>query len=324
MTRMSSRRTIGVAIAVTLIFAGARPSVAEPVRTLKVTVLSTMLAGDVGVGEWGFAALLEADGQRLLIDTGDRPETVLHNAEELGIDLSAVTDVVLTHNHHDHTGGLVVLRRELSKKNSGALSRVHVGKGIFLSRLDAEGREKNGLLPDRPAYEALGGTFLESAAPVALFPGVWLTGPVPRPHPEKNWSGSLRLQTPMGPVEDTLPEDSSVVVETAEGLVIISGCGHAGIVNTCEYARKVTGQSRILATIGGFHLFPASDERLDWTARQLRRFDLVYFLGAHCTGVEAVFRVRKLAHLDRATAVVGAVGSSFTLGKGLDPLALAR
>jgi len=98
----------------------------------------------------------------------------------------------------------------------------------------------------------------------------------------------------------------------------------AGIVNTCEYARKVTGQSRILATIGGFHLFPASDERLDWTARQLRRFDLGYFLAAHCTGVEAVFRVRKLAHLDRATAVVGAVGSSYTLGKGLDPLALAR
>ena len=321
---MKSPWTAGAAIALALAAASARPAIAQPVKALKVTVLSTMLAGDVGIGEWGFAALLEVDGRRLLIDTGDRPETVLHNAAELGIDLSTVTDVVLTHNHRDHTCGLLVLRRELSGKNPQALSRAHVGKGIFLSRLDAQGREQNGLLPDRPAYEALGGTFVEHDGPAPLFPGVWLTGPVPRPHPERNWSGSLRLQTPAGPVEDTLPEDSSVVVETPEGLVLISGCGHAGIVNTCEYARKVTGQPRILAAIGGFHLFPATDERLDWTARQLRRFDLGYLLGAHCTGVEAVFRIRKLAHLDRSTAVVGAVGSSFTLGQGLDPLALAR
>ncbi len=91
---------------------------AVPVKALKVTVLSTMLAGDVGIGEWGFAALVEADGRRLLVDTGDRPETVLHNAAELGIDLSTVTDLILTHNHDDHTGGLVTLRREMAAARS--------------------------------------------------------------------------------------------------------------------------------------------------------------------------------------------------------------
>jgi 7,8-dihydropterin-6-yl-methyl-4-(beta-D-ribofuranosyl)aminobenzene 5'-phosphate synthase len=321
---MRRRWIVTTALASALAAAIAAPAAAEPVKALKVTVLSTMLADDVGIGEWGFAALLETDGRRLLIDTGARPETVLRNAAEMGLDLSPVTDVVLTHNHSDHTGGLLTLRRELAKKNPQALSRAHVGKGIFLSRLDAEGREQNGLLPARQDYETGGGIFIEHDAPVALFPGVWLTGPVPRPNPERNWSGSLRIQTPGGPVEDTLPEDSSVVIETPEGLVVISGCGHAGIVNTCEYARTVTGQRRILAAIGGFHLFPATDERLDWTARRLRRFGLGYLLGAHCTGLEAVFRIRKVADLDRATAVVGAVGSSFTLGQGLDPLDLAR
>ena len=106
---------------------------AEPARAVKVTVLSTMLAGNPGrgIGEWGFAALLEVDGRRLLIDTGERPETVLRNAGELGIDLSDVTDLVITHNHADHTAGLVTLRRELAKKNARALSRAHVARGIF-------------------------------------------------------------------------------------------------------------------------------------------------------------------------------------------------
>ena len=94
-----------------------------------MTILSTMLADTKGLGEWGFAALVEADGRRLLFDTGARPETVLNNARELGIDLSGVTDVVLSHHHGDHTGGLLTLRRELRKANPAALSRAYVGTG---------------------------------------------------------------------------------------------------------------------------------------------------------------------------------------------------
>ena len=213
-----------------------------------------MLAGNPGegVGEWGFAALLEADGQRWLIDTGARAETVLRNADELNVDLSTVTDLVITHNHPDHTGGLIALRRELSQRNSKALSRAHVAQGIFLSRAGADGREANGLLPIKAQYEALGGTFIEHASPMRLAPGVWLTGPVPRIHPERNWSGSLRVQTSAGPVEDIVAEDASVVVDTLNGLVVISGCGHAGMINTIEYARKVVRETTIHAAVVGF------------------------------------------------------------------------
>ena len=114
-----------------------------------------MLAGDLGrgIGEWGFAALLEVDGRRLLLDTGERAETVFRNANELGIDLSDVTDLVITHNHGDHTGGLVTLRRELAKKNARALSRAHVARGIFHRRPGADGSEGNGLLPLKAEYQ---------------------------------------------------------------------------------------------------------------------------------------------------------------------------
>ena len=155
-------------------------------------------------------------------------------------------------------------------------------------------------------------------------PGVWLSGPVPRPHSERNWSGPLQVRTAAGLVEDTVAEDSAVVVETDQGLVIITGCGHAGIVNIVDYARKSVGDVPIHAVIGGLHLFAATDEQLAWTAGRLAEAGIANLLGAHCTGVEAVFRLRDLANLSRKTAVVAAVGASFTLGAGIEPLALAR
>ena len=297
-----------------------------PVSAMKVTVLSTMLVGNAreGVGEWGFAAVLEADGRRWLIDTGARPETVLHNAAEMKVDLSTITDLVITHNHDDHTGGLLTLRREMAKKNPRALSRAWVATGIFTSRLDRQGREAGGLLPIKAEYEKLGGTFVEYDAPTRLAPGVWMTGPVTRTYPEKNWSVSGQLQTPSGPIEDNVPEDSSIVIQTAQGLVVLSGCGHAGIVNTIEFAQKRVQNAPVHAAIGGFHLFAASDETLAWTASKLKEARVQYFLGAHCTGIEAVFRIRQALGLPRKQALVGAVGASFTLGAGIDPKALAQ
>jgi 7,8-dihydropterin-6-yl-methyl-4-(beta-D-ribofuranosyl)aminobenzene 5'-phosphate synthase len=304
----------------------AKPGIpSHRVRSLRVTVLSTMLTDFHGVGEWGFAALVEVDGRRLLFDTGARPETVLDNARELGIDLSGVTDLVLSHHHWDHTGGLIPLREALSKQNPAALSRAHVGKGIFLSRPSPkDGQETNQMIARRAAYEATGGKFLVYGRPAEILPGVWLTGPVPRRHPERLWPPSARLQTPQGVVEDSIPEDASLIIDTPEGLVVITGCGHAGIVNTIEYARTAVRPAPAYAVIGGLHLFQASDEALEWTATKLKDFGLAHLLGAHCTGIEAVFRLRQRAGLTRKTSVIGAVGSSFSLEGGIDPLELAR
>jgi 7,8-dihydropterin-6-yl-methyl-4-(beta-D-ribofuranosyl)aminobenzene 5'-phosphate synthase len=296
------------------------------VRSLRAVVLSTMLAGNPGergIGEWGYAALVEADGRRILFDTGARPDTVLRNAREMGIDLSSVSEVVVTHNHFDHTGGLLTLRRELAKINPTALSRVHVGRGIFWSRPTNSG-DSNSMLAIKPAYEATGGRFIEHIEPEEIAPGVWFTGPVPRVHPERNWSGTGQVRTPDGLVEDTVPEDSSLIFDTEKGFVLLAGCGHAGMINTLDYARKKIRPERVYAAIGGFHLFQLGDERLDWTASKLREFGVKYLLGGHCTGIEAVYRLRQQIGLTRQECVVSAVGSSFTLDKGIDPLLLAR
>ncbi|HUE05317.1 MAG TPA: MBL fold metallo-hydrolase [Bryobacteraceae bacterium] len=299
-------------------------SAADQARALDVRILSTMLA-DEGFGEWGFAALVVADGHRILFDTGAHPDTVLRNARELHIDLSDVPDVILSHHHLDHTAGLLTLRREYSKSNPAALSRAHVGEGIFLSRTAAGEPEANHMIAARREYEATGGKLIVYDGPREVFPGVWLTGPVPRKYPERNWNTSEMLRLADGKtVEDNLPEDQSLIVVTAKGLVVISGCGHAGIVNTLEYARTRIAPLPIYAALGGFHLYNASDETLAWTASKLKDFGLQNLLGAHCTGIEAVYRLRQLTGLARATAAVGAVGGGFSLATGLDPGSIAR
>ena len=142
--------SIGVSLLTTMVPAAAPAQDARgPVKSVEVVILSTMLTDRSGVGEWGFSALVETDGRRILFDTGARPETVLQNARELKIDLSGVTDVILSHHHGDHVGGLVTLRRELAKKNPVALKRAYVGAGIFLSRPGPDGRETNEALRSR-------------------------------------------------------------------------------------------------------------------------------------------------------------------------------
>jgi 7,8-dihydropterin-6-yl-methyl-4-(beta-D-ribofuranosyl)aminobenzene 5'-phosphate synthase len=298
-----------------------------PIGALKVTVLSTMLADPRGICEWGFAALVEADGHCVLFDTGARPETVLRNAAELGVDL---TDVVLSHHHGDHTEGLVTLRRELSKTNPKALAGAYVGRGIFLSRPRDDGRESNETIALAEPYKASGGTCSEIDRPTEIFSGAWLTGPVPRTHPERNWSGKGTIRTTSATasgtatVEDTIPEDMSLVLGTGRSLIVVSGCGHAGIVNTLEYARKAVREAPVFAALGGFHLFAPHRETLDWTAEKLRRMSVANFLGAHCTGIELVYVLRDRLNLDRSHCVVGAVGSGFDLRRGLLPGTIAR
>jgi 7,8-dihydropterin-6-yl-methyl-4-(beta-D-ribofuranosyl)aminobenzene 5'-phosphate synthase len=299
----------------------ARPG--ERVSSVRVIVLSTMLADTKGVGEWGFAALVEADGHRLLFDTGARPETVLHNARELGVDLADVRDVVLSHHHGDHTGGLLTLRRELGKTHPEALSVAHVGSGIFLPR-PAGDRETNETIALKAPYESGGGKFVEISRPTRLFPGAWLTGPVPRRHPERNWSGRGKVRTEQGLVEDTIPEDISLVLDTDRGLVVVTGCGHAGVVNTLEFARESVRKAPVHAVLGGVHLFSADAAALDWTAGQLKAMGVANLLGAHCTGIETVYGLRSRLGLDRQSCVVGAVGAGFNLESGILPGTIAR
>ena len=300
-------------------------SIPARASALKITVLSTMLGDGEELGEWGFAALVEVDGHRILFDTGSHSDVVLRNARSLNVDLTNVPDVVLSHFHSDHTGGFMTLRQSVNTKSPGALGRTHVGAGIFYPRSGTPpGVELNPMVRLQSEYEKTGGRFVVHQKPAQLFPGVWLTGAVPRANPERNWSGNLQMKTPAGMVEDNVPEDMALVIDTAEGLVIVTGCGHAGVINLVEHARAFVRPARIHALIGGIHLFNATEQTLAWTTGKLGDVGLDHFIGAHCTGIETVYRFRHDLGLDRAHCVVGAVGGGFELGRGINPRVIAK
>ncbi len=315
---------LGSTVTILALVASVAAEAAPPVTAARLVILSDNVVGDDGVGEWGFAALVEANGRRILFDTGAHPETVLRNAKTLGIDLSSVTEVVLSHWHDDHTGGLVALRRELSKRNRAALGVAHVGRGFFWPRREG-GKALAGSLELRTAFEAAGGRFVEHAAPGELAPGVWVTGQVQRRTSERNFPKGVEVQPPGAAWrEDDVPDDMSLVLDSTEGLIVVTGCGHAGVVNTLEAARAGIREGRVDAVVGGLHLYETADADVDWTGGELRRLGVAHLVGAHCTGIEPLQRLRRTAGLTRATAVVGSVGASFTLGKGIDPGLLSR
>lgn len=297
---------------------------AHQVKNLKITILSTMLA-QKGMGEWGFAALVEADSVKILFDAGSHEKTVLENSKLLNIDLSQVPRFVISHNHWDHTIGWMPLRNEISRTNRQALSVTHVGKGIFDTRLTEAGEDETKMQQDSALYVRSGGKIITHASFAEISPGIYVTGPVARKYPEKNYDQRWQKKDAAGKtVADIVPEDMSLIILTAKGLVLLSGCGHSGIINTITQARDHLQQETVYAAIGGFHLLQNSDEQIRWTADELKKAGIRYFMGAHCTGIEPVYQIREWAGLKRRESVVGSVGATFDLVKGFTPGALAR
>lgn len=291
-------------------------------RAASVTLLATNGADFFGVleplqAEFSFAALVEVADRAILFDTGWSPGNVLYNAKILEVDLSKVEDVVLSHYHLDHTGGVETLRTELSKQNPSAVSRIHVGRGFFASRPGPDGTERNRMIAARERLEALGSTFIVHDESAEIAPGVWVTGPVPRIHDERNYPEGSRVILHGELVPDVILESQSLVVEAGGGPILISGCGHAGLINTLDHVRARISSLAPQAAIGGFHTYQAPEETLRWTSQKLAEAGLGYFVGAHCTGFEAVVRIRELTGMGPERALIGAVGTRFETHRGV-------
>ena len=336
-------KIINLAILFSISFSSGAAALANNSRALasevQVTILSSNLANGPTIGEWGFSALVEADGRCILFDAGRYPDTVIKNAEVLNIDLSCVTDVVLSHFHFDHNSGLLPLIKTLHDETSAAIRRVHVAEGFFSSRrptmkpgtfptcMDGE-QECNLMIALRADIEGEGVEFVVHSEATEILPSVWISGPVKRRHPEMNYptgaSGSkLEVRVAGDWVDDSIPESQALVVRTQNGPIVLLGCGHSGVVNALIQIQETIQDDAIHALMGGLHLFAADDQTLGWTADRLREIGIENLMAGHCTGIEPLIRLRAGLNLNRRTAVVGAVGSSFVLDEGIRATSIA-
>ncbi len=244
--------------------------------SVRVTILVENRSERADLGaEHGFAALVESPDGAVLFDTG-ASDLVVRNARALRADLRGVNAVALSHGHYDHCGGLSAVLEELDPEVK-----------VFAHPAALE--RKYAVRPGKPTRsigmpQIPGGSRLSlSAGTQEVLPGMVLLGQIPRSTAYEDTGGPFFLD-PDGANPDFLPDDTSLLVATPSGPVLITGCAHSGIVNTVHSAAALLGEKRFAAILGGMHLTDASARRIDRTISDLSEFEVGLIFPAHCTG----------------------------------------
>ena len=269
-----------------------RPSFAVGSAPAPQFVGGTTLTGLVA--EHGFGALVTVRrGERttsVLFDAGLSPDALVTNADRLQVDLTAVQGIVLSHGHFDHAGGLAGIARRLGRSRMPIVVHPYAWTRRRLVPPGAEPTEMPTL--DPRALAAEGFTLVERKQPSLLVDGcVLITGEVDRvtdfehgmPPAHQAWTGEAWQHDPQ------VIDDQALVVHVRDrGLVVLTGCGHAGAVNIVRHARRLTGVDRLHALIGGLHLTgPAFEPVIPPTVAALTELDPELVMPGHCTGWRA-------------------------------------
>ena len=250
---------------------------------MKLTVLTdnNTYIDQYFLGEPAVCYLLEDGDEQLLFDLG-YSDVYWKNAKAMGLDLGKVGTLAFSHGHNDHTGGLAHLPQELS----GCLL---VGHPNLL-----EPKRGGGFPISAPvSAEELRGRFQLRLSREAqkLSEHIWFLGEMPRHFPFENQKavGIRYVRGQWKP--DYVLDDSALALQLQSGIFIVTGCSHAGICNITRYAKQVTGCSRVLGVIGGFHLFDEDAEQTAQTAVFFKREGLTQFYPCHCTSLLAKLRL---------------------------------
>lgn len=249
------------------------------------------------LGEHGFACLIETEQGAFLFDAG-QGLSILNNACCLGKDLSNLKCMILSHGHYDHGGGLEQVLRA-----TGPID-IFAHPDIFQERyaLDKTGHRFVGLPYKKQWIESFGARFQFHREPVQVAPRLMLSGYISRATSFEKSDPNLVVprQDGEGWATDPIHDELALTIDTEKGLVVLTGCAHAGLINTLEHIRRQAGEERpIYAVIVGTHLAPATDEQFSRTLQSLEGFGIDHIGVCHCTG------------LKRASQLAGHFGERF-------------
>lgn len=251
--------------------------------TVRITTLTENTAQLGFLAEWGLSILVDTGSSKVLLDTGMGVSAV-HNADLMGIDLATIDKIVLSHAHADHTGGLRdVLRRMRKDVEIIAHPDVWIPKYVTYGEISRYA----GIPYVREELESLGARFNLTGAPLQISDGLMTTGEIEMTTDYEKIDDRLCVSKGGQMVPDPLADDLALIVKTGEGLALITGCAHRGIVNTVRHVQKLTGGEYIHTIIGGTHLLLSSPERIKETASELKQLGLLRLGVSHCTGFNA-------------------------------------
>jgi len=244
--------------------------------------------------EFGLSLLIESGDRKILFDTGSG-EALVPNARRMGIDLNSATDIVLSHGHYDHTGGLAKLDPPLQ-------TPVYVGQCVAEPcwSLHDDGTKHEITMPTESQRILNKCRVHENDAFTEIHPGMFLTGSIPRESGED--CGGHFFSDEACTIPNLIPEEQALLLNSG---ILITACCHAGIINTVEACRKVRPDIAIRTIIGGLHLRHANEDRLERTASYLASIELECLVLMHCTGENAVEYLRSRLACGIATLPVG-------------------
>lgn len=254
---------------------------------LRITTLSENTAGGGNLlAEWGLSILIETDGVNILLDAGSGI-SASHNADILGINLSKIDKIVLSHGHSDHTGGLRQILRKMKKE-----VEIIAHPGIWAAKYARRQGQKDryiGMPFQRQELEGLGANFTLTTKPTKITDNIMTTGEIPMVTDfEEIEPNRFFVKEKTGWQPDELLDDQALIINTEPGLVVILGCAHRGVINTLYHAQQLTGVTQISVVLGGCHLISASKERIRLTISALRELGTQKLGVSHCTGLPAM------------------------------------
>ncbi|WP_461866431.1 MBL fold metallo-hydrolase [Thermococcus sp.] len=231
-------------------------------------------------GAHGFSALVEHKA-KVLVDTGVDGEVLLKNMTELGISPEDIDYLFLTHSHYDHTGGL----KSLLEARRGRL-KIIAHPAVFSKRVALKPHLRDIGIPfSREELESLGADFILSNDPFQFAEGIWSSGEIER----STWDRAVGYLLKDGKlIRDPVKDDMALIIDGKDGITVITGCGHSGILNIARHAQKLMSKP-VKALIGGFHLASAKEDILEDVVQNLKAEKLY---AGHCTGVESFSYLR--------------------------------
>lgn len=262
----------------------------EPIRQpVQMQVLIENAARPGLQAEHGWAVLVETGGFRLLFDTGASPQ-LLDNAHRMGVDLTGLDGLALSHGHYDHTGGLAAVL----ERNPGVPIYAH--PDVFLERFSIRPPSPAraiGIPPGaRAAFESNRARWVAVTDLQHVGHGLHLTGPVQRRTSYEDVGGPFFLD-PNAQHPDPLNDDQALFFLTSGGPVVLLGCAHAGVVNTLYQVAEACQCDHIHGLLGGMHLVSADRRRMDATLEAFEQWRVARLGPAHCTGQAALAQIHE-------------------------------